>query len=382
MHTRTTLAAVLILGTLLTTASTVHAEGASLAALVKAPPHPPTLISKGDGFELWLEAGTVQGDRIETVIRAGYTLSRKSTKEDGRTIHFSTGLIRTGHRRPTYFDGRIVGIAQDKERLYVVLYQQQFHGARPVGNEDPRLMSTGKQYRLYVYGHADGKLWAMHSFSNAPRIPPRVLGEVTTPGVIKNPPSKGVVIAFGQKLTFEGKKLAKVEPESPGVDPKVYAAKAENAKWQWEDAKSSTEQSAKRYKGDYKVTAERESVDAPPWAELTVRVKKGDDLRFEQKAHHQTPFHIVGDVLYYVDYHLHANGTRFVAYDLKQKRRIYHVMLKGVGSVPHFRYNNRVTFDTDGKVAVIYGRESVGRYVEFVDLKTGATVGHKRFNDK
>ena len=38
--------------------------------------------------------------------------------------------------------------------------------------------------------------------------------------------------------------------------------------------------------------------------------------------------------------------------------------------------------DLDGDAVRVFSQESAGKYVEYVDLKDGKTVGHKVFTDK
>ena len=49
-------------------------------------------------------------------------------------------------------------------------------------------------------------------------------------------------------------------------------------------------------------------------------------------------------------------------------------------SIDHFEYSNSVNLDILNNDAVrVFGNESVGKYLEIVDLKTGKTVGHHKF---
>ncbi len=84
--------------------------------------------------------------------------------------------------------------------------------------------------------------------------------------------------------------------------------------------------------------------------------------------------------LYSADYSRSSNGCGLVAYDLTARKQLWKSNLKGLGQIPHTRYSNAVRLDLlpDGTLRV-FGRESAGDYVEFVDGKTGKTVGHKIF---
>ncbi len=52
--------------------------------------------------------------------------------------------------------------------------------------------------------------------------------------------------------------------------------------------------------------------------------------------------------------------------------------LKGLPLAAHSQYRNQVILERDGDLVVVYGKESNGRYIEFLDARTGKTVGHKK----
>jgi hypothetical protein len=41
-----------------------------------------------------------------------------------------------------------------------------------------------------------------------------------------------------------------------------------------------------------------------------------------------------------------------------------------------------VTIETDGKVVTVRGEEAYARYLEFVDCRTGRTLGHKEYKNR
>jgi hypothetical protein len=88
------------------------------------------------------------------------------------------------------------------------------------------------------------------------------------------------------------------------------------------------------------------------------------------------------EVLYYADYSPIASGCTLVAFDLRNKKQLWRTTLKGLGSVAHSEYLNRITLETvNGEAVKITGSETAGRYVEFVEMKSGETIGHKIFAD-
>jgi hypothetical protein len=93
-------------------------------------------------------------------------------------------------------------------------------------------------------------------------------------------------------------------------------------------------------------------------------------------------FVVEGKVLYYADYMASRTGCELIAYDLAKKEQLWKMALKGLGPIPHFKYHNAVTLGPAGDALLVHGHESAGNYIEYVDRKTGKTVGHKAFPNK
>jgi len=112
---------------------------------------------------------------------------------------------------------------------------------------------------------------------------------------------------------------------------------------------------------------------------LTIKVIKNDRPVYQWKGHRHSVFRIQGDLLYYAEFHYSASGGRVVAVDLTSGKPLWQSRLKALGGVRHSAYLNRMTIDANDDVVSVYGNESMGRYLEFKDVRTGKTVGHKRF---
>ena len=98
------------------------------------------------------------------------------------------------------------------------------------------------------------------------------------------------------------------------------------------------------------------------------------------EGHNRSVFTLQGDVLVYADFHPSSTGCSVVAFDLKAKKQLWKTQLHGIGPVTHFRYSNLVTLEIINNDAVqVFGNESFGQYLEIVDLKTGKTVGHRKY---
>jgi hypothetical protein len=87
-------------------------------------------------------------------------------------------------------------------------------------------------------------------------------------------------------------------------------------------------------------------------------------------------------MLYYADYSPGSSGCALVAVDLKTGKQMWKSGLQGLGPIAHTRYRNSVTLEPTDDALLVHGQESAGNYVEYVDKKSGKTVGHKVFKDK
>ena len=158
-----------------------------------------------------------------------------------------------------------------------------------------------------------------------------------------------------------------------------YQKKAEQAPWAWSDERASVTYSARQLGGGYK--AEFRPCDTFGYG--TVRVLKDGGVVHSFAGHTRTVFAVRDDILYYADFGPITSGCAVVAYDLKAKKQLWKTHLRGLrDGRPHSVYRNAVLLDLDGQAVCVRGRESAGRYIEYVDLKTGKTVGHKVYPRK
>ena len=112
---------------------------------------------------------------------------------------------------------------------------------------------------------------------------------------------------------------------------------------------------------------------------LTIKIVKNDRPVYEWKGHEHSVFRIQGDRLYYADFSFSSTGGHVVAVDLTSGKPLWRSRLKALGGIRHSSYLNRMTIDANDEVVSIYGKESMGWYLEFKDVRTGKTVGHKQF---
>jgi hypothetical protein len=162
---------------------------------------------------------------------------------------------------------------------------------------------------------------------------------------------------------------------APGPNREDYQKKADEAPWEWSDERATAAESAKRVKGNYKAEVEALGM----FGNVLLRfVKDGAIVHFFE-AHQGTVFAVRDDVLYYANFHPSSSGCEVVAFDLRKKKQLWKTALKGLGPIKHFKYHNAVNLDLEKYAVCVRGKESAGNYIEFVDLKTGKTVGHKKY---
>ena len=102
---------------------------------------------------------------------------------------------------------------------------------------------------------------------------------------------------------------------------------------------------------------------------------------YSWEGHFDTVFLESDGILYYTDFELKTSGCIIIAYDLRNRRKLWRAELKAIGD-QRTRVNTIRMERVDGKVLAIYGDESFGRYLEYIDVHTGKTVGHRVFPKK
>jgi hypothetical protein len=159
-----------------------------------------------------------------------------------------------------------------------------------------------------------------------------------------------------------------------------YQRKADEAVWRWDEDKAHVDASVARYRGGYDLEFKWDSPDRASGATIHFR-KEGKEV-FTLKGHRRTQFAQQGSVLYYVDFEPSKTGCAVIAYDLEKGKQLWRTNLKGLGPIGHKDYRNAVLLEVNREVVTVWGDECLGRYLEFVDVKTGTTVGHRLFKDE
>jgi hypothetical protein len=152
-----------------------------------------------------------------------------------------------------------------------------------------------------------------------------------------------------------------------------YDKAARATPWIWHDERASIIYSVFRFPREYRV----ELIRPMDKFDLTIRLLKDGKEIHTWQGHGRTVFALSGDVLVHADFNPSSSGCSLVAYDLKKREPLWKSSLKGLGPIPHTAYSNAVNLDVvNFEVVRVFGNEAAGRYLEFVDLKTGKTVGH------
>jgi hypothetical protein len=158
-----------------------------------------------------------------------------------------------------------------------------------------------------------------------------------------------------------------------------YQKKADEAPWQWSDERATAAGSARRLKGDYRAEVEPRGTSGG----AVIRIVKDGAAVHSFDGHQRTVFAVRDDVLYYAVFHPSSSGCAVVAFDLKAKKQLWKTHLRGLrDGRPHSVYRNAVLLDLDGQAVCVRGQEAFGNYIEYVDLRTGKTVGHKVYPRK
>src|SRR5262249_48755817 len=152
--------------------------------------------------------------------------------------------------------------------------------------------------------------------------------------------------------------------------PVKYKKRAERTAWQWDETRASIEDSARRCRGVYQAQAAPDS--ARSWA-APVHFTRDGKVVYTRVGNFRTVFVVRGDVLYWADFCPSSSGCTLIAIDLTNRKELWKTELRGLGAVDHSKYHNAVNLDLDRDTVRVFGKESYGRYVEYVHCRTGKT---------
>ena len=107
---------------------------------------------------------------------------------------------------------------------------------------------------------------------------------------------------------------------------------------------------------------------------------EGNDTLYSWNGHARSVFFVFGDLLYLADYSPSGAGGQIECVNLRSGEDVWCSQLKGTETFMHSLFRNAVTMrPRTHDVLEIRGETSHGRYVEFKDMKTGTTLGHRKW---
>lgn len=110
-----------------------------------------------------------------------------------------------------------------------------------------------------------------------------------------------------------------------------------------------------------------------------LKIMRNGEVLFQKPAHDGTVFRILGNRIFFAQFKPLDCGCKIICFDLDAKKLLWETELKAVGFVGHSAYHNRVSLGTSDKVVRVYGWETNGKYVEYLDPNTGKRLAHRVF---
>jgi len=161
-----------------------------------ADPADPKLIAKGQGYAIHCFGGFVPQGRAERVVEPGLVISHTDLKSGRLRWLLVTGIHEAPTRRRSFYLTRLVGLAEDNERVVAAIYR-----FGRIYDQPPRGASPSKgRYCFEVYRKADGSMVYRHDLGPATDGPKEVPKETTSAGPIRKTETGFEV--FGVAFTF------------------------------------------------------------------------------------------------------------------------------------------------------------------------------------
>jgi hypothetical protein len=163
------------------------------------------------------------------------------------------------------------------------------------------------------------------------------------------------------------------------LDPE-YQAKAEATLWTWPDSPATLQDCIARHLRDYDVLV---GESPSPWEPLNIVIRSKDgDREVYFRGHQGTVLTRWQYTLFLADFSPIRAGCMVRAIDLRTGEEAWKTHLKATSCPGHSMYRNRVTLENDGQVVTVHGDEAYARYIEFVDCRTGRTLGHMEYENR
>ena len=186
------------------------------------------------------------------------------------------------------------------------------------------------------------------------------------------------IVATAALVVLGGAVAALCLPRSTEkLDPR-YQTVADQCRWRWSSSEANITYCISKVGLPYKVETAPRPLDLSGKT-LTVRVTVNDKMVYSWPGHWSSVFVIRGQELVYADFVPSDPRCSLVAVDLSTGKELWRTRLMGI-DVPAVPVpGNAFNLSTYEGTAIVWGNVASGHYVEFVDLKSGKTVGHKVF---
>jgi hypothetical protein len=160
-----------------------------------------------------------------------------------------------------------------------------------------------------------------------------------------------------------------------------YQRRANAKEWQWSNERNQLDYCVKNNLHGYTVRTVPSGRDWPK--ERRISVLDGDEVASTFYGQDNTVFVQIQDVFYVADFS--SDGRhQIVAYDLKARKELWVCLLRGTQSdvytpssgvwMPPDAFN----LEVDGGAILVFGRTRDHRYIEYVDPRSGKTIGYKQ----
>lgn len=148
-----------------------------------------------------------------------------------------------------------------------------------------------------------------------------------------------------------------------------------NCDWQWESTQVGPLLEGFWPRGKYGIKLE--SLTRGMRVKISV-TDEGQSI-YSWKGNYKSVFRIVENRLYFADWSPIGTGGEIVAVDLLSAKELWRKKLKALGPISHTGYANSVRIDLKKDGIWIWGKESMGNYVEVKSLESGETIAHRVF---
>jgi hypothetical protein len=156
---------------------------------------------------------------------------------------------------------------------------------------------------------------------------------------------------------------------------------ADQQPWRWQGEQANLLYGITHQFGDVDTVIECPKLDInnPSARLLTVRMLDEGKEAYSFQASREAVCARDWAVVYLAQPRRGGTGCTVSAYDFRAKKELWHTRLKSVSHKPRSVYRNLVTMEAHGQVLIIRGNESLLRYIEYVDKKTGKTLAQREY---